>query len=205
VSKKPAICKRPYSLGKRRELSDGKRSRILAAARAHLESRGFLGLTLDFLAREAGVSRQTVHNLFGTKIGVLEALFDQLAGVGGMGRMAEVMRLGDRDALLPEFVKVFTDFWSTDRLFLRRIHGLAAIDPELGTALKERNGRRFMAAATIVNRFAKTNQEREKSKQAASLFALTSFEFFDALADKLGTFEEAARVVLTLVQHEFST
>jgi AcrR family transcriptional regulator len=205
MATKSASCKRPYTLGKRLERSDDKRARILGAARTHLESSGFQGLTLDLLARKAGVTRQTVYNLFGTKSGVLEGLFDQLAGAGGMSRMPEVMRLADRDALLAQFVKIFTAFWSKDRLFLRRIHGLAAIDPELGKALVERNSRRLMAATTIVHRFANESDARERSKKIASLFALTSFEFFDALADGLGSCGDATGIILSLVQHEFAT
>lgn len=122
-----------------------------------------------------------------------------------MSRMPEVMRLADRDALLAQFVRVFTEFWSNDRLFHRRLHGLAAIDPELGKALVERNGRRLMAATVIVNRFLRVGDDRARSKKIASLFALTSFEFFDALADGLGSLEDVAGIVLSLVQREFST
>ncbi len=57
-----------------------------------LESSGFLHLTMDGLAHKSGVTRQTIHNLFGTKDGVLEALFDQIAMDGGMERMRNVMQ-----------------------------------------------------------------------------------------------------------------
>jgi AcrR family transcriptional regulator len=165
-------------LGKRLELSDRKRRNILAAARAQLESNGFLGLTLDALARESGVTRQTIHNLFGTKAGLLEALFDQLAQAGGMHRMREVMQQTDADAVLPAFVKIFTDFWSKDRLFIRRIHGIAAIDPEFSAAVEARNRRRQAAAARVVDRLAARSGEarmQNKTQTTAALYALTSF------------------------------
>lgn len=206
--KEATPCKRPYSLGRRLERSDDKRAKILAAARAQLESSGFLSLTLDALARESGVTRQTIHNLFGTKAGLLEALFDQLALAGGMYRMREVMQRTDRELLLEAFVKVFTDFWSQDRLFIRRIHGLAAIDPEFGAALEARNRRRRSAAARIVDRLSGGNDAsdaEDRTKRSAVLCALTSFEFFDLLAEGSGTLEDAAHLVLTLVKREFAT
>ena len=206
--KEATPCKRPYSLGRRLERSDDKRAKILAAARAQLESSGFLSLTLDALARESGVTRQTIHNLFGTKAGLLEALFDQLALAGGMYRMREVMQRTDRQLLLEAFVKVFTDFWSQDRLFIRRIHGLAAIDPEFGAALEARNRRRRSAAARIVDRLSGGNDAsdaEDRTKRSAVLCALTSFEFFDLLAEGSGTLEDAAHLVLTLVKREFAT
>ena len=199
----PASCKRPYSLGKRRELSDRKRRNILAAARAQLESNGFLGLTLDALARESGVTRQTIHNLFGTKAGLLEALFDQLAQAGGMHRMREVMQQADAEAVLPAFVKVFTDFWSKDRLFIRRIHGIAAIDPEFSAAVEARNRRRQAAAARVVDRLAARSGEarmQNKTQATAALYALTSFEFFDTLAESGGDPNHTAELVLLLAR-----
>jgi AcrR family transcriptional regulator len=190
-------------LGKRLELSDRKRRNILAAARAQLESNGFLGLTLDALARESGVTRQTIHNLFGTKAGLLEALFDQLAQAGGMHRMREVMQQTDADAVLPAFVKIFTDFWSKDRLFIRRIHGIAAIDPEFSAAVEARNRRRQAAAARVVDRLAARSGEarmQNKTQTTAALYALTSFEFFDTLAESGGDPNDTAELVLLLAR-----
>lgn len=208
VAKKAVPCKRPYSLGRRLELSDRKRAKILATARAQLESSGFLNLTLDSLARESGVTRQTIYNLFGTKAGVLEGLFDQLALRGGLHRMREVMQQTDTESLLSAFVKIFTDFWSQDRLFIRRIHGIAAIDPEFGMAVEARNRRRQTAAARIVDRMDKrgdAKESAEKTRKTAILWALTSFEFFDVLAEGSDTLEDAADQVLTLANREFTT
>lgn len=115
--------------------------------------------------------------------------------------MAEVMQQRDPVALLPAFVKVFTDFWSKDRLFIRRIHGIAAIDPELGAAVEARNRRRQMASARIVDRLG-TQGAEEKANWIAALYALTSFEFFDAVAESIGS-KQAASLVLTLVKREF--
>jgi AcrR family transcriptional regulator len=205
--KEPAPCKRPYSLGMRSEQSARKRAAILAAARAQLESNGFLSLTLDNLARDSGVTRQTIHNFFGTKAGLLEALFNQLAMDGGMHRMREVMQQTNAGSLLESFVRVFTDFWSKDRLFIRRIHGIAAIDSELGTAVEARNQRRMGAASRVVDRVCGENGlagQEDKKRKITALYALTSFEFFDILAEASGSSEDAAQQVLTLVKKEFA-
>jgi AcrR family transcriptional regulator len=191
-----APCKRPYSLVKRSELSDQKRVTILTAARKLLESEGLI--TLENLARASLVTRQTIHNLFGTKAGVVEALFDQLAMDGGMQQMRGVMQQPDPEVMLHAFVKVFTGFWNKDRIFLRRIHGIAAIDPELGAALAARNQRRQMAARRIVDRMGKWTPT-EASNKAAILWALTSFEFYDVLAGSLYAGMDAARLIMAMV------
>lgn len=202
VTNEPAPCKRPYALEKRRQASDGKRLAILQAARSQLESNGFLQLTMDSLARESGVTRQTIHNLFGTKASVLEALFDQIASDGGLGRMRHVMQMSNTESMLTGFVEIFTGFWAKDRLLIRRIHGIAAIDPEFGAVVQARNRRRGMAATRIVTQLAGNQIEHASGRQntIAALVALTSFEFFDALAENLDDLQQTSEQVLTLVK-----
>src|SRR5579883_3637314 len=81
---------RPYRLGQRQAAADQTRARILSAARELLASAdGFSGFTVDAVARQAGVARMTVYYQFDSKVGLLEALFDDLASRGGMERMPE--------------------------------------------------------------------------------------------------------------------
>jgi hypothetical protein len=149
------------------------------------------------------VTRQTIHNLFGTKTGVLEALFDRLAVDAGMMRMREVMTKSDAESMLAAFVEVFTGFWVKDRLLLKRIHGIAAIDPEFGKAVAARNQRRQMAATRVVERLWAGRPAMagdEKAGKIANLVALTSFEFFDALAESCGDVDVAAASLYPLVR-----
>jgi len=200
---KAVPCKRPYDLGKRQELTGLKRAAILAAARSQLESNGFLQLTMDTLARESGVTRQTIHNLFGAKSDVFEALFDEIAMDAGLDRMRDVMQQANPDAMLTGFVEVFTGFWTKHRMLLRRIHGIAAIDPEFGAAVEARNRRRHMAATRIVERLGRgggKNAGERDSLKVAALCALTSFEFFDVMAESCGSVDDASAVVLALIR-----
>jgi AcrR family transcriptional regulator len=195
--------RRLYTLGKRQELSDQRRVNILAAARKLLESEGYPGLTMELLARESRVSRQTVHNLFKTKAGVLEALFDELALSGGMERMGEVMRTvmsgTDPEAILEGYVRVFAGFWSKDRLLLRRIRGIATFDPDFEAALGARNQRRRFTAPKVVERLTKLRGAPAPAAEvrlAEALYAMTSFEYFDVLADAVGSEAEATEALV---------
>jgi AcrR family transcriptional regulator len=185
-------------VARRQQQSDRKRTKILTAARAQLESKGFVDFSLESIARNSGVTRQTIYNLFGSRSGLLEALFDQLAISGGMERMRSVMQQTDPASVLADFVDVFCGFWSKDRLLIRRIHGIAAIDPEFGAAVEARNRRRQAAAARIVSLLDGANVARTAEKpsdRAITLWALTAFEFFDALTEATGSQEEATRLV----------
>ena len=188
--------KRPYELGKRLEQMDESRAAILLAAKRQLAAEGYQRLTMASLAAASGVTRQTIHNLFGTKTGVLEAVFDLIALESGMERMREVMMLPPGDAQLQRFVEIFCGFWAKNRLLIRRVHGIGAIDPEFGVVIDARNRRRLMAATRIVQRM----NGDDGAQKAAMLAALTSFEFFDALAESSGSEDEALAMVLRMAR-----
>src|SRR5436309_8998692 len=87
----PEACRGPrlYRLGKRQEAMDQKRLQTLQAARQLLLERGYPSFTMDAVARQAGVTRQTVHNQFGSRTALLEALCDFAALDGGLNRLPE--------------------------------------------------------------------------------------------------------------------
>jgi hypothetical protein len=77
---------------------------------------------------------------------------------------------------------------------------MGAIDPEFGGVIDARNQRRLMAATRIVQRMGSD----DSTEQAAMLAALTSFEFFDALAESCGSEVEAEAMVLRLARSAMS-
>jgi len=200
-SPKTETSKRPYDLGKRLEQMDQKRAAILTAARRQLEAGSYRELTMGLLAAESGVTRQTIHNLFGTRAAVLEALFDVLALDGGMENMREVMTQPTPEAMLERFVQVFLGFWAGNRVLFRRVHGIGAIDPVLGGVLEARNRRRLMAATRIAGLSGVRNN---LDQTAAALAALTSFEFYDTLASYSTGDSDAAATILELARHLLS-
>jgi len=177
---------RPYSLGRRKAAADETRARVVAAARELIVAAdGVRGFTIDAVARQAGVARMTVYYQFGSKRGLLEAVFDDLAARGGMQQMATVFSRADPLEALDALVAVFGRFWASDRLALRRFRALAALDPELEPAVRARDEWRRNGCRVIVGRLA----ERYGRPPAAAtddavdvLHTLTSFETFDALA-----------------------
>lgn len=171
---------------------------VLAAARKQLEAGGINDFSMGSLAKASGVTRQTIHNLFGTRAGVLETLFDQIALEAGMERMREVMMSSDADAMLEGFVRIFSTFWAKNQLLLKRIHGIAAVDPEFGKAVQARNQRRQMAATRVMERL--DGAKRGDPGRIASLVALTSFEFFDALTESAGSAEAAQGLLPDLIR-----
>jgi hypothetical protein len=108
--------------------------------------------------------------------------------------------------MLAGFVDVFSTFWTKDRLLIRRVHGIAAIDPELEAVVQARNLRRKGAATRIVELMDQNDKGRAalKEQRIAALHALTSFEFFDALAESCGSAQEAAQLLPKIVKGALS-
>lgn len=75
------MSSRAYDNAGRAEAARITRRRILAVAREMLADRGYTGLSVAELARQAGVSPQTIYNSVGGKADVLKACYDvTLAG-----------------------------------------------------------------------------------------------------------------------------
>src|SRR5438552_6529596 len=119
---------RPYRLGQRQVAADKTRSRILKAAREQLEKEA--SFSLDAVARRADVARMTVYYQFGSKAGLLEALFDDLAARGGMAQLRAAFARPDPLEALAELIAVFCRFWASDRLVIRRLQALSVLDPD---------------------------------------------------------------------------
>jgi AcrR family transcriptional regulator len=170
----------------------------LKVARVQLEKGGTRDFSMELLAKASGVTRQTIHNLFRTRTGVLETLFDQIALDGGMGRMREIMMAPDAATMLDGFIAVFSNFWAKNRMLLKRIHGIAAVDPEFGKAIYARNQRRKMGATRVIEQLGESVRGQQ-SETIACLVAMTSFEFFDALVESLGTVEAAQKQLPGLI------
>src|SRR3981081_1945502 len=175
------------------------RERIISAASDSLVSEAFSGFTMDAVARKSDVSRLTVYYQFESKVGLLEALYNYIAKRGEMERLADVFRRGsDPLTTLHEFIRVFARFWASDRDVIRRLHGLAAIDPEIAQSLRARNERRTQGLRVIINRYTKTNSTLTSSEEPVAidtLHMLTSFETFDALAGSTRSFDEVLAIL----------
>src|SRR6201995_5707116 len=133
---------RPYNLGKRREAIDQSRQQVLAAARSLLAEPGGSAFTVDAVARRADVARATVYYQFGSRSGLLEAVCDHLADLGGMDGLPAAFTDPDPRRGLDVFVGCFGRFWAADRAATRRLRALAALDPEVGAGVAGRGGRR---------------------------------------------------------------
>jgi AcrR family transcriptional regulator len=163
-----------------------------------LEKGGAAEFTMENLSAKTGVSRQTLNNLFDNKEGIITALFDQIALGAGIEEMREVMHGTDARHAVRGFVRVFTRFWRDERVLIRRIHGIAALDLAFGQAVSSRYARR-RAAEVLANRFASAIA-LPPNEAAAALYTFTSFEFFDTFVAEGVAAEDAVEQMVRLAE-----
>jgi AcrR family transcriptional regulator len=172
------MTKRAYVSSLREASTAETRDRVIAAAAKSLrEDESIARFSLNSVAKAAGVTRLTVYNQFGSRRGLLEAVFDDIARRGGLHELADAMTMQDA---LDRVVEIFCVFWNRDPA-IARLHEAMATDPEFGEALSARNERRRKLFAALVARIA--NGASPKAQQDATdlMFALTSYATFAML------------------------
>jgi AcrR family transcriptional regulator len=110
------VSPRKYRLGRRRAQGEQTRSAILAAARKLVVEHGSES-SLSKVAEQAGVSRITVYNQFGSKAGLLEAL---AAGMGG--EPSGAISAGPTDDVAVRIEQACA-YWAADADLHRRLEG----------------------------------------------------------------------------------
>jgi AcrR family transcriptional regulator len=173
---------RRYVSSVRTAAAAAKRDRVIEAAAWSLrEDASIATFSLDAVAKAAGVTRLTVYHQFGSRRGLLEAVFDEIAQQGGLAQIPEAMAMPDPRAALDRLVEIFCAFWSRDPA-VGRLHEAMATDPEFAQALIERNERRRKIIDVLVGRIArKAAPPRARRDAVDMIFALTSFSMFAML------------------------
>ena len=178
------MTQRTYRSRTRAEAAEQTRRRIAAAAAVVLRAKGAGGFSLESVAKEAGVTRLTVYNQFGSRRALLEAVFDDCAAIGGLHRLREVMVKSDPRAALRELVEIFCSFWGSDQASLGSLHAATSGDAEFEVSLRERNERRRKAIAALIGRLAAQGDIARPARRDLTdlLFVITSFQSYTDLA-----------------------
>lgn len=197
------MAPRPYRMDKRRAAGERTRRRIISAAHRQLASRrSSAKFSIDEIARRAGVARMTVYYQFGTKRGLMEALFDDMAQRGLVDKLIPAFEEADPDVALAKLIDAFCAFWASDRTALRRVRALSVLDPELEDAIEARDRRRYTGVRSILARRTDLDHldEADLTELVDVIATLTSFETYDTLATGERSTQEIAGLVTKLVR-----
>lgn len=178
---------RPYRLGRRQELAQETRDKILHAAAALLTEVGFRGVTMQRVAVAADVSRVTVYDHFKDKAGLLEALAWWTVSRLDIDRVRRARLQPDVRAALGDFVRENAYFYDAAGAQGRAILKTAISDPDAAAVIEATyfDGRRG-SIAELVERLANEGELAptwDTDRAVHALMVITSLEAFETVTE----------------------
>jgi TetR/AcrR family transcriptional regulator of autoinduction and epiphytic fitness len=178
---------RPYRLGRREEIAQETRDRILGAAAELLAETGFRGVTMQRVAQAADVSRVTVYDHFRDKAGLREALAWWTFARLDIDRVRRARLQPDVRAALRDFVRENVRFFDAAGEQGRAILKAASIDPDTAAVVETTYfAARRGSIAELVKRLADEGQLSAAwptDRAIDALMVITSLEAFETLTE----------------------
>lgn len=185
---------RRYSSAVRDEQAARTRAAILDAASDLFLERGYARTTMQDIAELAGVARDTVHAVFGSKARVLTALID--VRLVPDGSVANVTQRPDAQAVKDEVdqrrqIELFATFITAISTELRPVFEIlrtaSAVEPEMGRVFEEMDRFRMQNMQTYAKWIAARGPLRVTTKRAGEIiWTLASPDVARMLCDELG-------------------
>lgn len=173
--------KRRYHSPKRERQAQQTREQIVEAARRLFASDGFAKTTVEAIAREAGVSVQTVYASVGSKRGIVQALLDRMEVEGGNENLRrELESSKDPRRQLRAIVRFNRQLFERGQDVLKVVM-VARADPDVGAFGREGEVRRREGQAHWVRAWAEAGLLRpnlDEGEAADILWALTGPELY---------------------------
>jgi AcrR family transcriptional regulator len=200
------MAMRPYTAARRRDSAQSI-DRVLEAAERLIKDGTFHAATMDELATAAGVSRATVFNRFGSKLGVLEELFRRGMEGPEMAAIWEALELEDPVAALDAMVEASCTIWEAYAFVHLHLQSVAVLEPEAASLVDEQREVQRAGLQRLIRRLAKAGRLRpglSEARATATLHMVTSLEAFLWLRQSYGmslrqtreTLAELARTLL---------
>jgi AcrR family transcriptional regulator len=195
------VSPRRYEQRQRAEAAEETRRRILDAVFERLEAAPSQAVSIDQVAKIAGVARSTVYLIFGSRAGLFDAVARDLLERGGFDRIVQAVAHPDPRETVREGIRGSTHMFASHRDAFRAIVSMAQLDPDaVGGAVQRAERNRAAGMASLAERLAERGELRPGvSVEAAAslLWILTSFEAYDMLATGRGlSADEAADLLI---------
>ena len=193
---------RTYEQRARAEEAERTRMRIIEAVFERLREAPAERVSIDRIARMAGVARSTVYAIFGSRSGLFDAVARELADRSGYARLVDAKHQPDaRDHLRVGF-RAASGMFAANRDIYRALRSMAQLDEgAVGDAVRRTDEERAAGMARLAGRLAEQGVLREDlSRKDAEdiLWMLSSFESFDELFTNRGL--SARRTGETLIE-----
>jgi AcrR family transcriptional regulator len=163
--------------------------RVLEAAGRLIEDDAFHTATMEELAAAAGVSRATVFNRFGSKLGVLQALFTRAVEGPEMQAIQDALAIEDPVAALEAAIGAACEIWDAHGPVHRQLQAIGILEPDATALVDQQREQQRAEIEALTRRLAKAGRLRaglSQTRAAATLHMLTSLETFTWLRRAYG-------------------
>jgi AcrR family transcriptional regulator len=176
---------RRYEQRIRAQTAEDTRRRILDAVYERLRESPSEPVSVDRIARMAGVARSTVYLVFGSRAGLFDALARDLMDRAGYAELIEAVRHPDAREHMRGGIAAGARIFASQRDVLRALYSMALLDEEaVGDAIRRSEAERSRGMQRLARLLGEQELLREGVTVADAthlLWVLTSFDAFDLL------------------------
>jgi AcrR family transcriptional regulator len=194
------MATRRYEQRLRAQAAEETRRRVLDAVYDQLREAPAQPVSVDRIARTAGVARSTVYVIFGSRAGLFDAFSADLLERGGFHRVLDAIADPDPRVTVREGIAGGVHTFAAHRDVFRALVSMTALDPDaVGGAMQRSEQRRAKGMAWLARRLSRHGLLREGlgvKRAADQLWVLTSFDAFDLLYTGRGLSANAVARVL---------
>ena len=200
------MATRRYEQRLRAQSAEETRRRVLDAVYDELREAPAQPVSVERIARTAGVARSTVYASFGSRAGLFDAFAADLLERGGFRRVLDAVADPDPRVTVRAGITGGVHTFAAHRDVFRALISMAELDPDaVGGAMQRSEERRAKGTLWLARRLARDGALREglTATQAADrLWILTSFDAFDLLYNGRGRSARAvAGVLVDMARH----
>ena len=200
------MATRRYEQRLRAQSAEETRRHVLDAVYDELREAPAQPVSVERIARTAGVARSTVYASFGSRAGLFDAFAADLLERGGFRRVLDAVADPDPRVTVRAGITGGVHTFAAHRDVFRALISMAELDPDaVGGAMQRSEQRRAKGMLWLARRLARDGALREglTAKQAADrLWVLTSFDAFDLLYNGRGRSARAvAGVLVDMARH----
>ncbi|HJY24659.1 MAG TPA: TetR/AcrR family transcriptional regulator [Actinomycetes bacterium] len=188
---------RSYAPARRRTSSS---DRVLAAAEALIREDAYSSTTMEELAAAAGVSRATVFNRFGSKLGVLQALFTRCMQSPEMTALQGALDIEDPLAALDAVIDAACVTWEAHGFIHEQLQAIVVLEPDLSALVDQQRNEQRDDLQRLTRRLARAGLLRPglgEARAISALHMLTSLESFLMLRREHGLSLRQTRETIT--------
>jgi len=164
-----------------------------------LQEGSFHEATVEQVAARAGVSRATLYQHFGSRLGLVDAICDTFDANPELIAVRETVRDPDIGTALDRSIAHTVAFWGSEEAVLEPLYGAAAIDPAARDLVaRQRADRRaeFGHLLEHLEEAGRLRPELSSTEALGVLLVLTSFETFQELRRLAGLDERDVTATL---------